>query len=90
LERLRADTVKLGAEDVFRCPCSGDDFSYEGFPKQMTSNSGSQLVLAWDKQPHPDGRRNVVTVDGHVSQVDEASFRKWLEESGVSPPPRPR
>jgi type II secretory pathway pseudopilin PulG len=66
--------------DIFTCPCREDgDFSYEGFPVLIaTTDVRSTRPIAWDKNPHPGGRRCVLLANLQVERVDEARFQELL------------
>jgi hypothetical protein len=47
---------------------------YDYRPPTAGAGSGERWAVAWDRDPHPDGRRCVLFYDGTVELVDAAAF----------------
>ncbi len=47
---------------------------YDYKPPPAGAGSTERWAVAWDRAPHPDGRRCVLFIDGTVEILDEAGF----------------
>lgn len=72
------DAESLG--ELLTCPC-GHGAGYEGFAgKKVNINARSTTPLLWDQRPHPDGSRNLATVDAAVVKVTAEEWPAILEQ----------
>lgn len=55
------------------------DYEFRPPPVLARGPVNPDYVIAWDRNPHPDGTRSVVTFDSYARRVGEDDFRKALE-----------
>ena len=51
---------------------------YEYRRPEAGTKASPGLVVAWDRAPHPDGKRGVLYRDGKVETLDQAAFERAL------------
>lgn len=55
--------------------------SYECIDVKISEGTTQpQWPIAWDKKPHPDGKRNVLFFSGSASEMTEEEFQQALQE----------
>lgn len=83
IEDLKApDLISDPAAKVLKCPydTSGDATSFEYLHPVRGDNEPPDMIMAYDRHLHPDGRRCVLYFQGRVEAVNESDFQKQLGE----------
>ncbi|MCC6739964.1 MAG: hypothetical protein IT452_13030 [Planctomycetia bacterium] len=55
------------------------DYDFRPPPGLARGPVNPDFVIAWDRKPHPDGARSVVTFGSYAGRLGEDDFRKALE-----------
>ena len=79
IEELKGPTMINGTgEKILVCPfdTSGDACSYEYLHPVRGDDEPYDSIMAYDRHPHPDGRRCVLHYQGRVDEVADADFQK--------------
>ena len=83
IEELKGPTMINGTgEKILVCPfdTSGDACSYEYLHPVRGDDEPYDSIMAYDRHPHPDGRRCVLHYQGRVDEVADADFQKLLAD----------
>lgn len=73
----------LQDKSVLRCPATGEENAYEYLWPSQGDATPPDEITAYDRFPHSDGSRCVLTFQGRVSVYDEEGFQK-ARESGTT------
>lgn len=69
-------------EKLFRCAVTGKDDAYVYVFPEKGDETAYTAILAYDREPHPDGARSVLLFSGVVRTLDKDQFAQALK-SGV-------
>lgn len=83
IEELKGPTMINGnTEKILVCPfdTSGDACSYEYLHPVRGDDEPYDSIMAYDRHPHPDGRRCVLHFQGRVDEMADSDFQKLLAD----------